>query len=178
MEDALIIKYIKKKNEKGLELLLENYGGLIKAIVQNHLKDMSFYNDECMDDILLSVWNNINSFDGRGSFKSWVCVISKFKAIDYKRKYFKLNSLEDVDSLDIADKSNLLDDIIYKEFKEEVHSLLNNLKETDKSIFVKYYLEDKKIEEVAVEMDMNKGKIYNRLSRGRKKLGSILKEIY
>lgn len=178
MEDALIIKYIKKKNEKGLELLLKNYGGLIKSIIQNHLKDMSFYNDECMDDILLSVWNNINSFDGSGSFKSWIGVVSKFKAIDYKRKYFKLNSIEDIDSLNIADKSDFTDDIIYEEFKEEVNSLLDNLKKTDKSIFVKYYLEDKKIEEVAVEMDMDKGKIYNRLSRGRKKLGSILKEIY
>lgn len=177
MEDSLIIKYIKKKNEKGLELLLIEYGGLIKAIVHKHLSKMSYYEEECIDDILLSIWNNINSFDGKGSFKNWIGVISKFKAIDYKRKYFKLNSFEDIDNVKITDKRNLIDDIIYKEFKEEVYSLLDNLNEKDKKLFIKYYLEEKDVEAISKEMGLTKTRIYNKLSRGRKKLGNILKEI-
>lgn len=178
MDDSLIIKYIKKKDEKGLELLLKTYGGLIKAIVNKHLRELSYYEEECIDDILLLIWDNINSFDSKGSFKNWIGVISKFKAIDYKRKYFKLDSLEDIDNIELSDKSNLVEDIIYKEFKEEVHSLLDNLKEKDRRIFIKYYLEEKRIEEISEEMDLAEHQIYNKLSRGRKKLRNILKEIY
>lgn len=178
MDDSLIIKYIKRKNEEGLELLLKEHGGLIKGVVHKHLKNINYYEDECIDDILLSIWDNINSFDCKGSFKSWIAVISKFKAIDYKRKYLKLNSFEDIDNLIISDKSNLVDDIIFKEFKEEVHSILNNLKEKDKKIFIKYYIEDKKVDEISEEMNLAKYQVYNQLSRGRKKLRKILKEIY
>lgn len=178
MDDSLIIKYIKRKNEEGLELLLKEHGGLIKGVVHKNLKNINYYEDECIDDILLSIWDNINSFDCKGSFKNWIAVISKFKAIDYKRKYLKLNSFEDIDNLIISDKSNLVDDIIFKEFKEEVHSILNNLKEKDKKIFIKYYIEDKKVDEISEEMNLAKHQVYNQLSRGRKKLRKILKEIY
>ncbi len=32
-----MIKYIKKKKEKGMELLIDNYRGIITAIVRKHL---------------------------------------------------------------------------------------------------------------------------------------------
>lgn len=177
MEDSLIIKYIKNKKEKGLELLIKNYGGLIKAIVRKHLSSISYYEEECFDDILISIWNNINSFNGQGSFKSWIGVISKFKAIDYKRKYLKLNSFENIDDIVIADDINVSDEIILKELKEEIHSLMDNLKEEDKQIFIRYYLKEESIEIISKDMSLKKDVIYNKLSRGRKKLGNILREV-
>lgn len=175
MEDALIIKYIKRKNEKGLELLLQKYGGLIRSIVRKHLTNLFYYEDECLDDILISIWENINSFELTGSFKNWIAVISKFKAIDYKRKYLKLNNFDDIDEVIISDKRNFVDEIIYNEFKEEVQSLLNNLNVKDKEIFIKYYMEDKSTEHIAKELGIPKTQIYNKLSRGRKKLFTIIK---
>lgn len=177
MEDSLIIKYIKNKKEKGLELLIKNYGGLIKAIVRKHLSSISYYEEECFDDILISIWNNINSFNGQGSFKSWIGVISKFKAIDYKRKYLKLNTFENIDDIEISDSTNVSDEIILEELKLEVHSLIDNLKEDDKKIFIKYYLEDVKVDLIAKEMNLNKEVIYNKLSRGRRKLSNILSKV-
>lgn len=175
MEDILIIKYIKRKNEKGLELLLQKYGGLIRSIVRKHLKDILYYEDECIDDILISIWENINSFKTIGSFQGWIAVISKFKAIDYKRKYLKLNNFVDIDKVIVSDEKNFVDDLIYKELKEEIQSLLSNLKDKDKEIFIKYYIEGKSTEHIVKELGIPKAQIYNKLSRGRKKLFTILK---
>ena len=58
-----MIKYIKKKKEKGMELLIDNYRGIITAIVRKHLGVLINYEDECVDDVLMSIWNNIKHFD-------------------------------------------------------------------------------------------------------------------
>ncbi len=58
-----MIKYIKKKKEKGMELLIDNYRGIITAIVRKHLGVLINYEDECVDDVLMSIWNNIKRFD-------------------------------------------------------------------------------------------------------------------
>ena len=88
MQDELMIKYIKKKKEKGMEILIDNYRGIITSVVRKHLGVLVNYEEECVDDVLLSIWNNIKSFDStKNSFKNWICAISKYKAIDYKKKY-------------------------------------------------------------------------------------------
>ncbi|WP_343003301.1 hypothetical protein [Clostridium sp. 2218st1_F5_2218SCRN_220325] len=63
MQDEIMIKYIKKKKEKGMELLIDNYRGIITAIVRKHLGVLINYEDECVDDVLMSIWNNIKRFD-------------------------------------------------------------------------------------------------------------------
>ena len=37
MKDALIVRYIKKKKEKGMDMLIDNYRGLITYVVRKHL---------------------------------------------------------------------------------------------------------------------------------------------
>lgn len=83
MEDKIIIKYLKKRKEKGIDMLLQSYGGLITSIVRKQLHDLENYHDECIDDILLAIWDNISTFDNKGSFKSWIGSICKYKTIDY-----------------------------------------------------------------------------------------------
>ena len=83
----MMIKYIKKKKEKGMELLIDNYRGIITAVVRRYLGVLINYEEECVDDVLMSVWNNIKSFDkSKNTFKNWICAVSKYKAIDYKKE--------------------------------------------------------------------------------------------
>lgn len=178
MDDLQIIKYINSKNEKGLELLLENYGGLIKSVIRKHLYALPYYQDECINDVLISIWNNINSFDCTGSFRNWIVIIAKFKAIDYKRKYLGINNFEDIDKVTLSDNTDLSENLLYIEFQSEIKSLLDNLKPEDRDIFTKYYLEDMSTDNISKELDLPKSQIYNKLSRGRKKLFSILKNSF
>lgn len=132
MEDKIIIKYIKKKKEEGLRLLIEAYGDYINTIVKNNLKDLSYYQEECINDILLSIWNNIDSYDkDKNTLKNWIGVISKYKTIDYKRKYLKYNLEENInEDITIIDKN-----LLKKEIEEEIDEILSNLKEQDKKSF-------------------------------------------
>lgn len=171
MEDKIIIKYIKNRKEEGLKLLIEDYGDYINTIVKNNLRDLSYYQEECLNDILLSIWNNIESYDNKkNTLKNWIGVISKYKTIDYKRKYLKNNMQETLPKEIVFEDKNL----IKKEVEEEIEELLRHLKEKDKKLFIDYYLEELDVETIANKMKTKPFNIYSRLSRGKKKL----KEIY
>ncbi|MEG1311951.1 MAG: sigma factor, partial [Romboutsia sp.] len=101
------ITKLRSKNEDALEYVIDNYGWIINSIVKKHLYNLKDYQDECVNDILLGIWNNIDSFDeNKNSFKNWVGGISKYKTIDYRRKYLKYIDVEDIDNIDIKSPDN------------------------------------------------------------------------
>ncbi len=158
INDENVVRHLRGKNEKALHYVIDRYGGVVKAIVKKHLYNLEQMQEECIDDVFLAVWNNIDQFSGeKTSLKNWIAVISRYKSIDYKRKYLKLLQEENIE----------------KELSYEVDTLLNNLKKEDKELFISYYIDDKGIEDIAKETGVKKSSIYNRLSRGRKKLKSI-----
>lgn len=169
MDDELLIRYLKKKKEKGLEMLIQKYGGLIISIVENRLYNFENYHEECVNDILLGIWDNISSFNGKGSFKNWICTICKYKTIDYKRKYLITKQIRNIDELDIVDSTSSVEDVIIKkELKEELLDIINSLNEKNRELFIKYYFNEEDIKMISSDLNLTSNQIYNRLSKGRK----------
>ncbi|GAA0076658.1 sigma-70 family RNA polymerase sigma factor [Clostridium sp. CTA-5] len=174
MEDKLIIKYIKKSNEKGLELLVEKYGGLIKGVINRYLFKLQSYEEECFDDILLSIWNNIDKFDeDKNSIRNWIISISRYKSIDYKRKYLSKLINQKVDINLIKDNKAIDEDLLEEEINNEINELLSNLNDMDRQIFSKICFKEMDVSEISKEMNLKNSYIYNRISRGRNKLRKI-----
>lgn len=167
MQDEIIIKYIKKKKERGMELLIDKYRGIITAVVRRHLGVLTNYEYECVDDVLMSIWDNIKSFDcSKNTFKNWICAISKYKAIDYKKKY-----LTKIEHVDISEEIYYIDQGLLKsEMEEEINDILRYLNESDRLLFKEYYLKGETLEEIAIKNNTKVSNLYNRLSRGRKKI--------
>lgn len=175
MKEKFLIKNIQKRKEKGMEMLIDEYLGFILGIVKNYLGNLKNYEEECLDDVLLAIWDNINSYKKeKSSFKNWIGSIAKYKAINYKKKYIReLQAVEiEKNTVTYNDK-----DLLQHEIKEEIEGLLKNLSQKDRDIFIKYYLEDVELEEIAKEFGTNVDNLYNRISRGRKKLRSIYREV-
>jgi len=174
IEEGNLISQLRKKNEKALDYVIDNYGWIIKSIVYKHLYNLKSVQDECINDILLGIWNNIDSFDeNKSEFRNWVAGITKFKSIDYKRKYLKGLEYENVDDLDISVPDNTHQEIIKDELDDDILDMLNCLKEKDKDLFYKLYVEEKEIDDVSAETGLKRDAIYNRLSRGKKKIQKI-----
>ncbi|MDF2880524.1 MAG: polymerase factor sigma-70 [Clostridiaceae bacterium] len=171
-----IINGIKDQSIDCLNLLIDDYGRLIYAVL-NSILNTSYDKEsisECFDDVLLNIWNNIDCFDEkRGNFKNWIISISKFKAIDYKRKNNKFLKKNNVISDDLHDNQNIEEDFIISEERSEVAELFKNLSEQDRNIFIKRYLYEESIDEIAKAMNLSKDYIYNRISRGKKKLKAL-----
>lgn len=162
MEDDWIVACITRKKEKGLELLIDQYGGLITAIVRKHLGTLKSYEEECVNDVLLAVWHHINRFDSeKNTFKNWVAAVAKYKAIDYQRKYIKTQH-EALGEAEFDEKAggNVQAD--------DVEELLGHLNEGDHELFKAYYLQEVELKQIAKKQKTTISNLYNRLSRGRK----------
>lgn len=174
MQDKLMIKYIKKKNEKGMNMLIDQYNGLITSVVRYHIGTLVNYEEECVSDTLLAIWDNIDGFEkDKNSFKNWICAIAKYKAIDYKRKY--LNKIE-TSTLD--EQISYIDKNLLKiEIEEELNQTLNFLSKDDEDIFRRYYLDDESIVDIASNKKLAVSSVHSKLSRGRDKIRkSLLRE--
>ncbi|MED4137576.1 sigma-70 family RNA polymerase sigma factor [Priestia megaterium] len=170
MEDDWIVACITEKKEKGLELLIDQYGGLITAIVRKHLGTLKSYEEECVNDVLLAVWHHIDRFDSeKNTFKNWVAAVAKYKAIDYQRKYIKTQH----ESLSQAGVGGTTE--VHNIQTDDVEELLGHLNKGDRELFKAYYLQEVELKQIAEKQQTTISNLYNRLSRGRKKLKAIFK---
>lgn len=167
MQDKLLIKYIKKKNPKGMDLLIQNYGGIITSVVRTHLGTLINYEEECVSDVLLSIWESIEGYDkDKNTFKNWICAIAKYKSINYRKKY-----LTKYDQIEISEETHYIDkELLRSEIEEDINEILSCLNEKDKELFIKYYIEGYDLSEIAKENKTNVTNLHSRLSRGRKKI--------
>lgn len=173
-EENFIIQ-LRKRNEKALDYVIDNYGWIIKSIVKKHLYNLQSVQDECINDVLIGIWNNIDTFDeNKSEFKNWVAGIAKFKSIDYKRKYLKGLEYENIDDLNISVSESTYE-ILENELSLEVEEMLNYLNEKDRDLFYKLYVEEIEVNKISEETGMKRDAIYNRVSRAKKKIRDIFK---
>lgn len=173
-EENFIIQ-LRKRNEKALDYVIDTYGWIIKSIVKKHLYNLQSVQDECINDVLIGIWNNIDTFDeNKSEFKNWVAGIAKFKSIDYKRKYLKGLEYENIDDLNISVSESIYE-ILENELSLEVEEMLNCLNEKDRDLFYKLYVEEIEVNKISEETGMKRDAIYNRVSRAKKKIRDIFK---
>lgn len=166
---------LKKKNEKALDYVIDTYGWIIKSVIKKHLYNLQSVQDECINDVLLGLWNNIDKFDeNKSEFKNWIAGIAKFKAIDYKRKYLRELDNEKVDDLNIT-VDDSTHELLKNELSLEMQEMMNSLKEKDRELFYKLYVEEIEVDKVSQETGIKRDVIYNRVSRAKKKLRDIFK---
>ncbi len=169
--DKEIIEGLKHRDAKSFSDFVDAYGALIKSIVNYHLYDFKDLCEECINDVLLAVWNNVESFNpDKNTFKNWVGAISKYKTIDYKRKYRREKSFSEL-SESTPDTRDY-----FKNAEEEINSILSCLSPNDRELFYRHYILGEKVEKIAKNSGKSSAFLFNRLSRGRKKLRKTLKE--
>ena len=163
-----------KKNEKALEYIIDKYSAIVNGIVRKVLLPLENNGliEECISDIFFSVWNNIDKFRGENEkFKNWIAGISKYKAIDYYRKYSNEKyKTSDIDKHTLQNNKSIEEDIIIGIETRKVLDLINFLKEPDKSIFVMKFLFGYSSRKISEKLDIGEGTINTKVSRARKRL--------
>ncbi|MBC5742892.1 sigma-70 family RNA polymerase sigma factor [Lachnospiraceae bacterium MD308] len=165
------LNLLKAHEEQALEFVLREYGGFLMSVIRKHLFLFPSMQEECMNDVLLRIWEHIDQFDEtRNTFKNWMAGIARYQSIDYLRKYKK--HLEEISLSDICEgrEDTALLKLIESELSAEIEEMLSCLKPKDRSIFLKLFYEDMDVEDVSREMGIKKSAIYQKVSRGRKKL--------
>ncbi|EEV38676.2 sigma-70 family RNA polymerase sigma factor [Enterococcus casseliflavus EC20] len=167
MQDEEIIERIKKKDYAGLEELLAVYGDSMLRTIHSVLSQPHEVSErqDVANEVFYEVWQKIAAYQPeRSRLITWLLLISRSRAIDHKRKLNK-RSLEEkpVDDQELAIEESPLT-------KETFLGFIENLEALDQRIFLLYYFYQESPETIAEQTDLNVSAIYNRLSRGRKRL--------
>ncbi len=176
-ELELIIKQIKKRKPEALKKVIDLYISNVYHVAKSILFSIASEEDieECVQDTFLDAWNNINKYDEhRGSFKTWLLILCKFKALNKKKMLLsKPEFIELKEELSSADV-NPEEDYIIKEGTTEIIAAIHTLGPIDKEIFIRRYLFHQEISEICAIMKLSRQAIDNRLWRGRNQLKKIL----
>ena len=170
--DTNFIQRLQQGKEDALEYIVDKYLPLIKGITHKILSP--FKNDgmidECVNDILLSVWHHRMDFEGDSfKFRNWICAISKFKAIDYYRRATKNVEITS-DSLEFAPSDSVEKVLVQIENRSELMHLINKLEPIDQQIFIRRFFLGEHVEDIACSLGKTKASVDNRIYRCKKKL--------
>lgn len=164
--DKRIIKFMKKHDEISIEMLKQQYLPLILYILQSfHLNEQD--QEECVNDILLKVWDSKDEYNEKLSLKNYVALITRSVGLNCLRKN-KQNPLpyEDMDLFGMYDTYEMIDwDKITKKLNYQ-----------EKVLFYRHYYYFQSIESISLELGKTYKSIESRLYRLRKKLQKILRE--
>lgn len=176
VKEENFINAIKAKNEKGLRYVIDNYAWIIKTVLKKHLFYLPQSYEECMNDCLLAIWENIDSYDpSKGSFKNWVGAIAKYKSIGYIRKHLRRMEIKtgNIEAQHIAIEDQNLKKVLEQELSQETEKMLNSLNEEDRAIFIKLYLKQEDMNQISKDLGLSKPVLYNRISRGKTKMRQV-----
>ena len=166
--DAELARAVGEGSEEAFDELIRLYGGLIRSVVRYHLHCAPHLAEECENDVLLAVWQNIDRYNPqKNSLKNWLGAVSKYRAINYKRKYIRDISEKTLTD-DMTDGMSADAELLAAEVRGEIMSLLDGLNSADREIFIKRFILEQPVGEIAAASGKKPSWIYNRLSRGRK----------
>ena len=89
--DKQLLKMIRKQPEEGMSLLIDEYGGAIKAICSNVLRnyDAGIVQD-AMQETVIRLWQKLSQrFQVKKNLRAYIYQTARNCALDYLRKYQK-----------------------------------------------------------------------------------------
>ncbi len=174
MDIETIIEHIKNRDENGLRELLKQSEPLIRYIISPILSNKED-EDECLSDILLRIWDKIDTFDPeKGAWNTWITAISRNTARNRaKRSQHRLSGddlSDDMPSFEPTPEENML---LY-ERRTAIHRALASLSGKDRMLFYRKYYYMQSTAQIASELGMTERAVEGKLYRLKKKLRDML----
>ena len=137
--------------------------------------------EDLLQNVFVKVYNNLDRFDRRKKFSSWIYRIAHNEAVNFLKKKGKKKfiSLEDItttkDKLEIStSEKSPADSWIKKELKKEVEVAMEKLPSKYKEVLILRYFLDKSYGEMSEILGKPVNTVGTLLNRAKKKLLQVL----
>ena len=184
-KDKKLLELIKKHPNRGMNLLMNEYGGLVFFVVQKRIPDNINDIEECVSDVFIDFYSNINAVDlNKGSIKAFLITIATRRAIDtYRRNsvHREVYSLDDEDSyieyMLLKENNNPEELAIQKNDEDRLLQAVKDLGEPDSQILYRRYFMQQSVKEIAETLGMKSNSVSKRITRAlsvlEERLGGI-----
>lgn len=147
----------------------------IKRIVNIALADA----EDILQEVFIKVYQNLNGFDRKLKFSSWIYRITHNQAIShYRRQKSRPKTLSSEDSEKmfeiLVSDLDIEEEVQQKMKAEKIHQLLKKLDKKYRDVLVLKFLEDKDYREISDILQKPMGTIATLINRAKKKFKKLL----
>lgn len=174
MEDAALLRKIKKGNTGALEALIRRYTPYVSACAYRATGSLPREDlEEVVSDTFVALWQHAGELDG-STLRGWLGTVAGNKAKNRLRSYARSG----MSSAPIPEDAPAPDDPARQTEEQEVSALLwqavDSLDEPERTLFLRYYYEGEKLKTIAAELGLNPATAKTKLRRGRQLLRARL----
>ena len=170
MDDRELAAALCAKDPAGLDELLRRHGPLLRYIVTPILPDAR-EREECLSDITLLVWKNIQSYDpARGSLAAWLSVLARNTALNRRRGLSRRVGEEELGEHVWDTAPTPEEALLQKERSRQLWQAIERLSAGERSLFYRKYYYLQSTAQIAAELGLTRRGVEGRLHRLRKRL--------
>jgi len=173
VRDSEIITLLLARDQRGIDLLYEHYGSLMRYVIAPIVLNADD-REECLCESAMRIWYKIDTYDEIiGTFGAWITAITRNVALNYVRQSTKLiaQSIPDnTPSFYPTPEQALID----KENKFELQNALNSLSPRNKMIIYRKYYYKQSVSQIAKELGITQRAVEGRLYRLKRQLRNML----
>lgn len=181
MQDEELLNILKNDPNTGMELLLNQYAGLIYSMVKHRLTGQSFCAadiEHCVADTFSEFYCDLEKYDkDTGSIRSWLCVIARNNTCDRLRRYYRETGTLSLDAEELPEPCSndfsMEEALIAKEFRQKLLQEIKALGEPDTTILLRKYYRSETSREIAAGLNMTVSSVDTRAHRAIQKLRSL-----
>lgn len=181
-KNKLFIRYIIEAREEAgkineqeyLEYLIDHYQNLVFSVCYK-ITGNYFDAEDLAQDAFISAFKNFSRFDGRNE-KAWICRIATNKCLDHMRKRSRGQVATEEDFFsELPDTSKSTEEkVLENQVKERLLQCCMALKPPYDEISIKYFYEERSVEEIATELNRNVKTVQTQIYRSK----SMLQKTY
>ncbi|MBU1118789.1 RNA polymerase sigma factor [Patescibacteria group bacterium] len=161
------------KNQDFYVCIMERYEGKLLRYVMRISRVSVEDGEDILQEVFIKVYQNLNGFDVKKSFSSWIYRIARNETISQARKRkVRPEVTYSVDDEVIAKKmiaeADVQKEVDQRIQSKEVRDIIESLSKKYRDVLVLRYLEDKSYEEIADILKKPPGTVATLLNRAKK----------
>jgi len=178
LNDEALIVYIRENDKEAYEIIIERYQKKIWYYI-NRLINNPPEVDDLTQQALVNAYINLNNFNKNKKFSSWLYRIAHNLAVNWLKKKRASFSIENSATIarKLVSRTNISKEILEKEDKKQIETLISNLPLNFKEPLVLKYLEDKSYKEISYILKKPESTIGTTISRAKQILKKELEKI-
>lgn len=172
-----IVYDLKRDNEKSLEVLFDYYYPRLYNFSKTFLKIEDGI-DDLLQEVFIKIWKNRKNINTTSNFNSFVFTITRNLLLNELRSRLNNKKMKDeIGKLSIAPEYDDFEKIEYDELKQQVESIVEQLPERQKEVFILSRTEGLSHNEIAEKLDITTKTVEYHISLALKTLKNRFKEL-
>ncbi len=181
MSDAQLVR-LALENPDDYLCLIEKYEAKLMRYVHRLINVTREEAEDLLQDIFIKVYRNLNGFNRKLKFSSWIYRIAHNEILNFARKKNMLSNLiradmPDSDGISIIDEipgpQDSVSDFESKQYREKMETALMELSLKYREVLVLRFFEDKTYDEISDILRKPQGTVATLINRAKKKFKKI-----